>query len=191
MWSDETKIELFGRNSKNHVRRKDGTALAPKNTIPTVKFGGGNVMIWGCFSSRGTGDIHIIEGRMNAHMYQNILREHLHASVQKLGLSQEFVFQQDNDPKHTAKTTKKWFTDNHVQQLEWPSQSPDLNPIENLWRFLKLNINARRPKSIPELKAICKEEWAKISQETCQGLIKNYRKRLIAVELNKGYTTKY
>ena len=56
IWSDETKVELFGRNTVTNVRRKNGTAFQKHNTIPTVKIGGGSVMIWGCFSSKGTGE---------------------------------------------------------------------------------------------------------------------------------------
>ncbi len=63
MWSDETKIELFGINSTRRVWRKKDE-YNPKNTIPTVKHGGGN-MLWGCFSAKGTGQLHRIEGRMD------------------------------------------------------------------------------------------------------------------------------
>ena len=55
MWSDETKIEQFGINSTSRVRRKRNAEYNPKNTIPTVKYGGGNLMLWGCFSAKGTG----------------------------------------------------------------------------------------------------------------------------------------
>ena len=66
LWTDETKIELFGYNYRNHVWRKDGESYAPKNMVPTVKFGVGNIMIWGCFSAKGVGKISIIDGKMNA-----------------------------------------------------------------------------------------------------------------------------
>uniref|UniRef100_A0AAY5KN55 Sleeping Beauty transposase HTH domain-containing protein n=1 Tax=Esox lucius TaxID=8010 RepID=A0AAY5KN55_ESOLU len=65
MWSDETKIELFGLNSIRHVWRKKKDEYNHKNTIPTVKHGGGNIILWGCFSAKGTGRLHRIEGRMD------------------------------------------------------------------------------------------------------------------------------
>uniref|UniRef100_A0AAY5L890 Transposase Tc1-like domain-containing protein n=1 Tax=Esox lucius TaxID=8010 RepID=A0AAY5L890_ESOLU len=69
MWSDETKIELFGLNSTRRVWKKKDE-YNPKNTIPTVKHGGGNIILWGCFSAKGTGRLHRIEGRMDGAMYR-------------------------------------------------------------------------------------------------------------------------
>ena len=60
LWTDETKIELFGHNYRNHVERKDGEAYSPKNTAPTIKFGGGRIMIWECLSAKGVGKISVI-----------------------------------------------------------------------------------------------------------------------------------
>jgi len=72
MWSDETKIELFGLNSTRRVWRKKEDEYNHKNTIPTMKHGGGNVFLWGCFSAKGTGRLHCIEGRMNGAMCHEI-----------------------------------------------------------------------------------------------------------------------
>uniref|UniRef100_A0A8C4T226 Transposase Tc1-like domain-containing protein n=1 Tax=Erpetoichthys calabaricus TaxID=27687 RepID=A0A8C4T226_ERPCA len=132
MWSDETKIELFGLNFTRRVWRKKKEELHPKNTIPTVKHGGGNIMLSGCFSAKGTGRLHCIKERMNGAMYCEILSNNLLPSVRALKLGRGWVFQHDNDPKHTARITKEWLCKKHIKVLEWPSQSTDLNPIENL-----------------------------------------------------------
>ncbi len=106
LWSDETKIELFGLNSKQYLWRRPGTAHHLSNTVPTVKHGGGSIMLWGGFSAAGTGRLVAIEGKMNAAKYRDILDENLLQSAQDLRLGRRFTFQQDNDPKHTAKITK-------------------------------------------------------------------------------------
>ncbi len=70
LWSDETKIQLFGINSTRLVWRRRNAACDPKNTIPTIKHGGGNIMLWGCFSAKGTGQLHRIKGTMDGAMYR-------------------------------------------------------------------------------------------------------------------------
>ena len=70
IWSDETKIELFGLNAKGHVWRKPGT-------VPIVKHGVGSIMLWGCFSAAGTGRLVRIEGKGNGAKYSEILDENL------------------------------------------------------------------------------------------------------------------
>ncbi|KAK3535384.1 hypothetical protein QTP70_011608 [Hemibagrus guttatus] len=158
--SEETKIELFGLNGKRHEWRKPGTAHHLANTIPTVKHGGGSIMLWGCFTAAGTGRLVRIEGKMNAAMYRDIIDENmLHALWTSV---RQFIFQQDNDPEYTAKITKEWLRDNSVNVVEWTSQSPDLNPIEHLWRDLKMAVHQRYPFNLMEFVRSCKEKWEKL-----------------------------
>ncbi|MBN3286955.1 TCB1 transposase, partial [Polyodon spathula] len=191
LWSDETKIELFGQNSKRYVWRKPNTAHASRHTIPTVKYGGGSIMLWGCFSSAGTGHLVTIEGRMDGAKYRKILQENLLQSTKKLKLGRNFTFQQDNDPKRKAKATLEWLKNKKLNVLQWPSQSPDLNPIENLWHYLKIAVHKCRPTNRNNLEQICQEEWAKITPTLCAKLVHTYPKRLKAVIAAKGGSTKY
>ncbi len=111
-------------------------------------------------------------------------RENLLQSAQDLRLGRRFTFQQDNDPKHTAKITKEWLHNNSVTVLEWPSQSPDLNPIEHLWRDLKMAVHQRLPSNLTEL--ICKEEWQRIPKSRCEKLVASFPKKTHGCIKSKG-----
>ena len=132
---------------------------------------------------------------MDSIKYQEILGENVMPSVRKLKVGRHWTFQQDNflilDPKHTSKSTKAWFQKRSWKILEWPSQSPDLKPIENLWWELKKAVASRKPKNISELEAFAHEEWAKIPQEHSQKLVYGYASRLQQVITSKGCSTKY
>ena len=110
LWSDETKINKFGSDGRQWVWKRRGEPLSDRTTQPTVKHGGGNIMVWGCFSYHGVGQLAEVEGRMKADQYISILEDHLLSSAENAGiLRADLIFQQDNDPKHTSKLAQKWF----------------------------------------------------------------------------------
>ncbi|KAK3574095.1 hypothetical protein QTP86_002852 [Hemibagrus guttatus] len=174
LWTNETKIELFGRSVSHYVWCKSNIAFQNKNIIPKVKYGGGSVIVWGCFAASGPGRLAVINGTMNSAIYQKILKENVRTSVCDLKLKRTWVLQQDNDPKHTRKSTSECLKKNKMKNLEWPSQSSDLNPIEMLWHDLKKVVLARKPSNVAELQQFCKDEWAKIPPQRCNRLIASY-----------------
>ena len=147
--------------------------------------------VWGCFSASGSGRLHIIQGTMNFLAYQQILDQNLLPSVWELKLGRKWILQQDNDPKHSSKTTKKWLRRKRIRTLDWPSQSPDFNPIEMLGRDLKKLVDASCPSSLSQLTEFCEKEWAKICISRCERLVSGYRRLLVEVMAVKGRATSY
>ncbi len=112
-------------------------------------------------------------------------------SADKLYGAADFIFQQDLAPAHTAKGTKSWFNDHGVTVLDWSANSPDRNPIENLWGIVKRKMRDTRPNNADELKATVKETWASIPPQQCHKLITSMPRRIEAVIKAKGAPTKY
>lgn len=191
LWSDETKINLFGSDGRQYVWRKRGTAFNKENLLPSVKHGGGSVMIWGCMAANGVGNIEIIDGIMDRFVYLDILKRNVQLSVDKLGLRDKYVFQHDNYPKHTARLVKEWLLYNTPHCLHTPPQSPDLNPIEHLWGELKRRVHKHQISKKDHLIAAIREEWQKMDSSTTRKLVDSMPKRLAAVIQAHGYATKY
>lgn len=199
IFCDETKIMLYTHDGPNKVWRKPLTALQNKNIIPTVKFGKLSVMVWGCISCRGVGEIKIIPEIMTKEVYLDILKNQLKTSVHKFGFVDpenpqklKYKLYQDNDPKHKSYLCRTWLLYNCSKAIDAPPQSPDLNPIENLWAYLKKKVSKRGPKNKNDLIKFVTEEWQKIPQNyDLQNLVASMTRRLQAVIHANGGHTKY
>ena len=148
-------------------------------------------MVWGCFAWSGVGELAQIDGIMNADKYIDILSENLEPSILKIGLENGFLFQQDNDPKHTARKTQKFFRGSRIKVLEWPPQSPDLNPIENLWSILDAKLDKSNVTNKYRLFEALQMAWESIDQSYLQNLVESMPRRLGAVIRANGGHTKY
>ncbi len=155
---------------KPRVWRKGGEAHSPSCLKSSVKFPQ-SVMIWGVMSSAGVGTLCFLKTNVTAPVYQEMMEHFMLPSADQLFKDADFIFQQDLAPAHTAKSTKSWLNDHSVGVLDWPANSPDLNPIVNLWGIVKRKMRNKSPKNSDELKAYVKETWDSIPPQQCQKLI--------------------
>ena len=194
LWTDEASLSIFGKCGKTYVRRLQGEEFNAECLKPTVKHEGGKIQVWGCFTANGVGHIHHIKGIMDQKMYKQILIHHMRPSMIKLGGKDKIVFQQDNDPKHTANSVKQYIANAGYLVLEnWPAQSPDINPIENLWQELKTRLFHPQPHSCnkDELFEFLKREWEALPEIFLKNLVHSMPRRINAVIKAKGGHTKY
>ena len=163
----------------------------------TVKHGGGCLMVWNCITWYGPGWIVDVGHNMDRFVYLSVLQDDLlhimsHYSDEN-GLPEgHFIFMQDNDPKHKSNVVMEWLRNSEIKVLEWPAQSPDLNPIENVWSLLKYRLFKHYdhpPAGMHELWERTSKVWYEITEKECQKYIGTMRMRCLAViEANGGYT---
>lgn len=195
VFSDETKINRFGSDGKSWTWIREGErSLQPRNVKATIKGGGGSLMVWGCITAGGVGYLADIEGIMDQNLYLDILKTDLRKTIDWYGIDEEkMIFMQDNDPKHTAKKVKNYLSEQEFKLLSWPAQSPDLNPIENCWSYLKAQLYAydKQANGLKELWERLEVEWEKIKVDYIEKLYESMPRRMSLCIKAKGYWTKY
>lgn len=190
LYTDEVKIELTHNYGRTYIWRRQNEAYNEGNTQNTVKHSA-SVMCWGCFCANGVGDLIFIEGNMDAVMYSDILEDHVVTSAQRLGLKRGWQLLQDNDPKHTSNLAVTTRIKLKIKTIDHPPASPDLNPIEHLWHHLKRQIQFGDRSSMESFINTIKEEWSKITPETCRKLSESMSRRLDEVIKFNGRATSY
>ncbi|CAK9820145.1 Transposable element Tc1 transposase [Anthophora quadrimaculata] len=191
IFSDESRFNIFGCDGTGKVWRKPNKELELKNLRPTVKHGGGSVMVWGCMAASGVGNLVFIDGLMDKYKYKSILEQNLQESAVKLGMQGNYYFQHDNDPKHTAQIVREWILYHIPDFLSTPPQSPDVNRIENLWAEIEKRLRKHEISNKQILKEKILEVWNRIEQSTTEKLIKSMQNRLIEIIKHNGGPTKY
>ena len=149
-------------------------------------------MIWAGFSAFGTTSLAFMKPKTKSKGYQDILEANLLPYIGRFP-SVKFVFQQDNASIHASKSTKKWIAQQKVDLMDWPSRSPDLNPIENLWGILVRDVYAdcRQFNSVDELKKAILDAWSRISVEVLKKLVDSMKNRIFSTIQLSGCCTKY
>jgi len=175
-------------SGSNYVRHPIGQRLNLMYTLKTVKHPP-SLIVWGGITASGRCGLEIFV-KVNAARYIEVLHAKVKIHMQITGAT---IFQQDSAPCHTAQVVKKWLSDNDVETLTaWPSNSPDLNVIENCWNLMKAKVAAHHPTSEADLKKMLRQVWTmEITPEYCMTLVRSMPARIAAVLKNKGFPTKY
>ena len=165
------------------------TKFYKKRFAPTTKHVP-KINVWAAFSSMGVFPLCIFRENMNTDKFLQILEGHL--------LTQAHVFHEDhwrivmdNDPKHTSKRTKAWVAEHVPNIIPWPAQSPDLNPIENLFGWVKQELLKLAPRTIPELKTKLEAIWNRIERGFLKGYWESMPRRCQMAIDRDGYPIKY
>ncbi|CAK5263733.1 unnamed protein product [Mycena citricolor] len=170
-FSDESIFCVFGSDGAEWCWRQLNKCLNPRFTKKKVKGGREKVTVWGMITLEGLGRLVHIEGNMDKFLYRDILQDNFLRSLDDLNLDLcGCYFQQDNDPKHTARIVSEWFHENSIDVLPWPATSPDMNIIEHVWDHLDHMVRARRPLPLGEkdLWQALQKEWVRMEKVLLQ-----------------------
>lgn len=191
IFSDESQI-VIGSDNKVYNWRKSDEAFRPECISP-VKHKKLTVMVWGCITYHGVGTLTRMDGNINSDKYIQIIDNNLWPVIARHFPDNNYIFQDDNAPVHRSRATKTFMEDNHINTMEWPAQSPDINIIENLWLKIKRKIeqSVHGITSVEQLYEKIFSIWTRFDCETIQNLYRSLPSRIAAVRRAKGYITKY
>lgn len=191
IFSDETQV-VVGQDGQVYVWRKADEVWRPE----CLGVRGGrriSVMFWGCITYSGVGTLTEIVGSMDTTKYIETLENHLWPVVAKVFPNGGYIYQDDNAPCHNSKRALEWKRQNHINSLNWPSQSPDINIIENVWRAMKIQLRnskcdiRNKDTLVEEVKRI----WSTLTPVYIRSLYNTLPRRVRHVIIQKGHITKY
>ena len=190
LWTDEATFRVTDSNPRRVWKKKGADPLDPRLVTPTVKFPAYH-MVWGSFGYGGLGELVFLPKNetLNANGYYTLLNDHLPASFEK---SKTSILQQDGAPCHKARSVTEWLEDSCVEFIpDWPGNSPDLSPIENIWAVMKQRLQGVDTTTLPKLEAAVRSAWNSISLELCQTLADSVPKRLQEARQRGGGITRH
>ncbi|GFW19190.1 transposable element Tcb1 transposase [Trichonephila clavipes] len=192
-FSDESRFMLHRTDGRWRIRRETSERNHPATIAGTVQAGGGSIMVWGMFSWHSLGSLIIVEGTMDQYKYASVLADHVHPYMCIVFPQDDGIFQQDNARCRTAASVRAWFEEHQDEftVLPWPANSPELNPIENLWDHLDRVVPAMdpQPRNLAQLATALESVWLNIPENTFRNLSNSLPARLAVVRSAKvGYS---
>lgn len=192
IFSDESHFEVQSRRTQ-YVRRSVGEPIRLQHVEEHVKHPD-KIMYWGCFSAGGVGPLVPVDGMMNGKKYVGILRKNAVPELSKRFPDKSGIFQQDLAPCHTSKLVQSFFSSKNITVLQWPGNSPDLNPIENLWAIVRARLRTKDRSTKASLMASISEVWVENDSELtkiCSNLVESMPRRVKMCLKSRGGHTKY
>ena len=198
IWTDESTFELGAlAGGRRRCWRQRGVAKAYESRYlkPTFKSGRSSVMMWGSIIYGFKGPMTILDaGRMNGSKYISmVLMPHLIPFWMEMSEHYGIVeVMEDGARVHTAKMCCTYREAHGLVSMPWPAQSPDLNPIENLWSIMKYEISKlAKPKSIDEMALLLAEQWNQLTPKVWKNLIESMPRRVKACIEAEGGSIRY
>ena len=190
IFTDEVKVELHPMDGRQRVRRPIHKRFHPRYVVRGLKGKGPSLMFWGGITLRGQGRLFRIDGTLDGHGYGQILQLCIPEIIRLQNLRAP-ILQEDNARVHTSQAANQVKEELGLKALNWPSYSPDLNPIEGIWSYWKDRVRRRIPGNIDVLEQICREEWRRIPLTVIQAHVASMPCRLQAIVKARGGDIKY
>jgi len=191
-FEDEKSFEIgFHPNRKNYGIYAYCVDEVPE--VPRLKHPA-KLHVAAAVSERGRSSLAMFEENMTANTFKQVLQRTILPGGNKVFGAQPWTLVMDNDPKHRAGTVSAYLDStgiNYLKREDWPANSPDLNPMDNVFSMLTDAVNKNPPRTLAQLRTRLRREWVMLPQEKIANTVRSLPRRLKAVKAAKGGHTKY
>ena len=186
VWSDESGFLLFVNDGRLRIWRHRRENLDVTQQL--LQQGGASVHVWAAIWHDGRSSLQVLGRNVTGQSYCGILTNFLEGDRLPIG---EWRLQHDNAPAHRSQLVQQFLENHQIPVVNWPSRSPDLNPIEHAWDYVGRRVHSRNPTSLRQMADLLIQEWELIPQNYFNNLIGSMRNRIRAVIESNGGPTRY